>query len=270
MSTNTILLSAADGVATLTLNRPEHLNAITPEMLSEIGEALTTISAPDAGVRCLLISGAGRAFCSGADLAQGMIGGGDGGDDVDMGEQVASGLRDHYHPVFQQIAALKIPIVTAVNGPAAGAGMSLAIIADFVIAAKSAYFLQAFVNIGLVPDSGSTYMLPRLIGKARATRMMMMGEKIPAELAEDWGLIYKAVDDDDLMTEAGAVATRMAAGPTVAMSCIRRAIAESDQNDFAGQLELEAEAQTIAARTEDCVEGVGAFLQKRPAAFKGR
>jgi 2-(1,2-epoxy-1,2-dihydrophenyl)acetyl-CoA isomerase len=251
----------ADQVATITLNRPERLNACGPDMADEINNALT-IGLGDA--RAVVITGAGRAFCSGADLqARGerSIAGGD-------GAYVA--LTRHYNPLMIKLARLEMPIVTAVNGPAAGVGCSIGLAGDFVIAGKSGYFLQAFVNIGLVPDGGASWMLPRLIGKARATQMMMLGEKILGEQAAEWGMIYKCVEDDALLAEARALATRLAKGPTVAFAHMRKNILTALENSYAEALLAEAEGQRVAGGTADAAEGGIAFLQKRKAEFKGK
>ena len=269
MSPKSITLEITDGVALLTLNRPDRLNAFTPEMLAEIEAVLDEISLPGSGVRCLLITGAGRAFCSGADLASSAAFSASSGNGSTPGAKVGEMLREVYHPLFEKLRALEMPVVSAVNGVAAGAGMSLAIAADIVIAARSAYFLQAFINIGLLPDSGSTYMLPRLLGKARATAAMMLGEKLPAETAAEWGLIYQVTDDDALMDTAVTLAKRLANGPTLALAALRGAIAQSEGNDFSTQLEVEAVLQSRLADSADCVEGISAFLAKRPAEFKG-
>jgi len=256
-----LTLEITDGLATITFNRPDRLNALSKGLKNDILAAVRKVSGKHSGVRCLLITGEGRGFCAGADLAEGGAATG-----VDLG----ANLIDTYHPLLQELAALKVPIVSAVNGVAAGAGMSIAISADFVVAAKSAYFLQAFVNIGLVPDAGSTFILPRLIGTARARRMMMLGEKVPAETALDWGMIHSVVDDDALMAEASALAARLAKGPTVALAGIRQLIAASADNSYGEQLFAEAKAQRIAGQTHDCVEGVAAFIQKREANFTGQ
>lgn len=256
----TIDFSITDGLATITFNRPDRLNALSAKLKSEFLQALRSLNREDSEARALLITGAGRGFCAGADLAEG------GNEDRDMG----ASLTDTYHPFLTELANLKIPVVSAVNGVAAGAGMSIAISADIVIASKSAYFLQAFVNIGLVPDAGSTFLLPRLVGLNRARAMMMLGEKVPADTALDWGLVYDVVEDDQLMDKAKAIATKLAKGPTVALGSIRQLMAQSLTNDYQGQLAAEATAQRSAGRTEDCVEGVMAFIQKREAAFKGR
>jgi len=262
MTYQTIKLDIADAVATITLNRPERLNACPPAMAEEIRDALS--GTPDA--RCFLITGEGRAFCSGADLA----GGGGGDRAVAGGRGSYDALSKSYNPLMMEMARCPVPIVTAVNGPAAGVGCSIALAADFAIAAKSAYFLQAFVNIGLVPDGGASWMLPRLIGKARATEMMMLGEKVPAEKAESWGLIYKAVDDAALMDEARALAARLAGGPTLALGQMRQNLMRALQDDFASALHQEAVGQWRAGDSEDARTGIVAFLKKEKAAFQGR
>jgi 2-(1,2-epoxy-1,2-dihydrophenyl)acetyl-CoA isomerase len=266
MAYNTILLDIIDGVAVLKFNRPQTLNGLTSEVLTEMDAVLDVILAPDSGVRCLLLTGEGRGFSSGADLASGAVAGRSEGAKIDIGRI----LETHFNPLLERIMKMPIPFVTAVNGPAAGAGCSFAIAGDIVIAAKSAYFLQAFVNIGLVPDVGSTWLLPRLIGKARAQAMMMLGEKVPAETALQWGMVYKVVDDTDLMSAAMAVATKLAKGPTQAIGMIRREIRASYENTLTQQLRLEREDQLTAGQTTDFAEGVSAFLQKRSAVFTGK
>ncbi|WP_262691552.1 enoyl-CoA hydratase-related protein [Kordiimonas aestuarii] len=256
----TLVLDITDGLATIRLNRPERLNALSDALKSELLAAIRQIAKPGSGARALLITGEGRAFCSGADLAEGGISA-----DRDMG----ANLIATYHPILLELAALEMPVISAVNGVAAGAGMSIAISADIVIAARSAYFLQAFVNIGLVPDAGSTFLLPRLVGTARARAMMMLGERLPADKALDWGLVYDVVDDDKLMETAMALAQRLANGPTLALSGIRKLIADSHDNSYSEQLTLEAMEQRKAGRSADCIEGVMAFLEKRDARFKG-
>lgn len=263
MAWNTLIVEKKDGIATVTLNRPDRLNALNSELMTELGKALDEIEA-DAAMRCLLLTGAGRGFCSGADLASGDLNN-DGGM-PDLGRA----LHDKYHPVIRKLAAYRMPVVCAVNGPAAGAGMSLALCGDIVIAAKSATFLQAFANIGLVPDAGSTFFLPRLAGSARALGLTMLGEKLPAETAAEWGLIWKCVDDNALMEESGKVAAKFASGPTVGLAQIRKLIRQSATNGLDAQLEAEREAQVVAGRTRDFIEGVSAFLQKRPAKFSGK
>ena len=209
----------------------------------------------------LLIAGAGKAFCAGADLSEGLSAG-----RADAG----ASLIETYHPFLHEIAELKIPIVSAVNGAAAGAGMSIAISADIVIASESAYFLQAFVKIGLVPDAGSTFILPRLIGDARANAMMMLGDKVPAKTALEWGMIHKVVADDDLLETATALAQGLADGPTIALSGIRSLMRTTTHNSFGEQLQAEAMAQRKASQSADCGEGVTAFIEKRPTKFTGR
>jgi 2-(1,2-epoxy-1,2-dihydrophenyl)acetyl-CoA isomerase len=263
MTYETIKLDIADNVATITLNRPERLNAAPPQMADEISAAVDQLD----GARALLITGEGRAFCSGADLA---ARGEASGQSITGGQGAYRALTRSYNPTMVKIAKLDIPVITAVNGPAAGVGCSIALCSDFAIAGKSAYFLQAFVNIGLVPDGGASWMLTRLIGKARATQMMMLGEKIGAEQAADWGLIYKCVEDADLMTEARALAVRLASGPTVALGIMRQNIAAALEMDYASALTREAEGQRIAGSSADAMEGGISFLQKRKPVFAGK
>ena len=254
-----IRVEHADSVTTITLNRPERLNAMPPEMALELRDVL----ADPGAARCVLITGEGRAFCSGADLAARRD------RPVSGGRGAYDSLSTAYNPLMVQMAQCRVPIVAAVNGPAAGIGCSVALACDFVLAGGSAYFLQAFVNIGLVTDGGASWMLPRLVGKARATEMMMLGEKIGAEKAEDWGLIYKAVADDALMDEGRALATRLANGPTLALGQMRANIMHALQHDLPSALHQEAIGQHRAGDSKDAIEGGMAFLQKRAAQFKG-
>ena len=256
----TITLAIENQIATITLNRPERLNACPPQMADEIIHALSNLG----DARVLVLRGEGRAFCSGADLA------GRGERAVGGGEGAYLSLTQHYNPMIVKLLRLNMPIVTAVQGPAAGVGCSLALTGDFVIAGKSGYFLQAFVNIGLVPDGGSTWMLPHLIGKARATQMMMLGEKVMGEQAADWGLVYKCVEDEALAGEVAALAARLASGPTLAYATMRKTILTALEHGLADTLQAEAEGQRIAGNSADAVEGGMAFLQKRKAEFKGR
>ena len=229
-------------------------------MADELGQAFYDLG----DARAVLITGEGKGFCSGADLAargSGSALGGKGGSH--------EALINHYNPAISQLIRAEVPVICAVNGPAAGVGCSLALAADFTLAARSAYFLQAFVNIGLVPDGGSTWLLARAIGRARATRMMMLGEKISASQAEEWGLIYKCVEDADLMSEARALAEKLANGPTVAYATMKRNIATAMDQNLQMVLLAEAEGQRIAGATKDAMEGGMAFLQKRKAEFKG-
>lgn len=263
MSFETITFAITEQVATLTLNRPDRLNAFTSKMHEELRAALEQLRAPGAA-RCLVVTGAGRGFCAGADLSDRQPSSDGGAPDLGVS------LEKNYNPFILSLRALEMPLVAAVNGPCAGAGMSLALACDIVIAAKSASFLQAFCNIGLVPDAGSTYFLPRLAGRARAAGMALLGEKISAETALEWGLIWKVVDDAELMAEAGTVAKKLANGPTKGLALIRQALDKSWSNDLATQLDVERDAQRLAGRTQDFAEGVTAFLQKRPARFQGR
>jgi 2-(1,2-epoxy-1,2-dihydrophenyl)acetyl-CoA isomerase len=260
MTYETITFAIADSIATITLNRPERLNAMPPQMADEIADVLDNLD----GARALLITGEGRAFCSGADLQAR-------GGAAALGASGPYGaLTRAYNPTMLKLSKLNVPIITAVNGPAAGIGCSLALCSDFAIAGKSAYFLQAFVNIGLVPDGGASWMLPRLIGKARATQMMLLGEKISGDQAADWGLIYKCVEDADLMVEARALATKLAGGPSLAIGIMRQNIATALEMDYASALLREAEGQRIAGASEDAVEGGLSFLQKRKPVFTGK
>ncbi|MFN0184715.1 MAG: enoyl-CoA hydratase-related protein [Aquabacterium sp.] len=261
---DTIRLAATGAVATITLNRPQRLNAAPPAMFDEIMAALQQL--PGLGARALVITGEGRAFCSGADLA----GRADAPATTSRGAGAYKALTQHYNPAMMALSRLDVPVVTAVNGVAAGIGCALALASDFTIAARSAYFLEAFVNIGLVPDGGTTWMLTRLVGKARATEMMMLGERIPAERAESWGLIHKAVDDADLMPQAMALAERLAAGPTRALGLMRQGIARALEQSYAEALAMEATHQMIAGDSADAREGGAAFLERRKAAFKGQ
>jgi 2-(1,2-epoxy-1,2-dihydrophenyl)acetyl-CoA isomerase len=257
----TILTEKKGDVLVLTLNRPERLNAASIQLAEDLTIALYDLQ----GARAVLLTGAGRAFCSGADL---QARGGDSA--VTGGDTSHRALMNFYNPLMSQIMNLPVPVVTAVNGPAAGVGCSMGLSGDFVFAGKSAYFLQAFVNIGLVPDGGSTWLLTKSVGKARATQMMMLGERIGAEQAESWGLIYKAVDDAALMDEALAMATRLAAGPTVALSTMRRNIQLALDGTFDQVLRAEAEGQRIAGGSQDSREGGLSFLEKRKPVFKGQ
>ncbi len=261
MTYETIRLDIADKIATITLNRPDRLNAMPPQMADDISAALDQLD----GARVVLITGEGRAFCSGADLAARGAGA-----SISGGQGAYAALTKSYNPLMLKLAKLDVPIITAVNGPAAGVGCSLALASDFAIAGKSAYFLQAFVNIGLVPDGGASWMLARLVGKARASEMMLLGEKISAEKAVDWGLIYKVVEDAELMEEAKVLATRLAHGPTVALGIMRQNLAAALDSDYASALVREAEGQRIAGDSTDAREGGVAFLQKRKAEFKGQ
>jgi 2-(1,2-epoxy-1,2-dihydrophenyl)acetyl-CoA isomerase len=255
-----ILTERRGDVLVVTLNRPERLNAAPPAMFEEITAALGTLD----GARAVLVGGAGRAFCSGADVAGGAL------NAEDPGAATYAALTGSYNPALLAVAGCAVPVVSAVRGPAAGIGCSLALAADFCVASSSAYFLQAFVNIGLVPDGGASWMLPRLIGRARAAEMMMLGERVPAGRAHDWGMVHAVVADDVLDGHAFALAERLAAGPTVALGLIRRQLGRALELDYAGAMQAEAENQRTARGTADAREGGTAFLQKRPPAFTGR
>jgi 2-(1,2-epoxy-1,2-dihydrophenyl)acetyl-CoA isomerase len=257
-----VRVDRADGVARLTLNRPDVLNALTPELLQALAAALDT-AVESEGVRAILLTGAGRAFCAGQDLRHPSV-----ADPAKLGG-VAALLRATYHPVIERLVNGPLPVVCAVNGVAAGAGANLALACDVVVAAQSAIFVEAFVNIGLVPDAGGTYFLPRLVGRARALGLAMLGEPLTAERAVDWGLIWRAVPDDALLDEAAALAGKLAQGPTLALGLMKRAIAGTPQATLAEQLELEATLQTEAAATADAAEGIAAFVDKRPPRFTG-
>ncbi len=259
MTYSTILFTTVDAVATITLNRPDKLNAFTDAMHGELRDALDRVA--NDGARVLVLTGAGRGFCAGQDLGQRR-----GGELPDLGET----LDKLYNPLIRRLRALEMPVIAAVNGIAAGAGMSLALAADIVIAARSASFMQAFARIGLVPDAGSTWFVPRLIGPARARGLALLAEKISAEQAEAWGLIWRTVDDAALMAEIGALATRLAAAPTLALARIKRALDLAEENTLDGQLEQERIYQSELGRSADYREGVAAFLDKRPPVFKGR
>lgn len=249
-------------VATLTMNDPKVMNAVSAPMLGGLMQALDHVEDKANGIRCLLLTGEGRAFCTGANL---QARGDNNGGTTDAG----SALETMYHPFLRRLRNLSMPLVTAVNGPAAGVGMSFALMGDLVLVAKSAYFLQAFRRIGLVPDGGSTWILPRLVGKARAMELSLLGEKLPAETALAWGLINRVYEDDQLMAEARKLALDLANGPTVSLGLIRKLYWESTDNTYEEQLNLERQSQRTAGNSADFREGVIAFLKKRPAEFKG-
>ncbi|MDP1627882.1 enoyl-CoA hydratase-related protein [Parvibaculum sp.] len=260
----TLTLETKDGIALLTLNRPEVLNSINMAFIADMREAVAKV-AQDSASRVLLITGAGRGFCAGADLAaQGQRENG-----MSIGEGVAHGMTTGFNPMMRELYALPKPIVSAVNGVAAGGGVGLALAADIAIAAKSASFVQVFgPRLGLIPDLGCTWHLPRLVGRARALGLAMTGEKLPAETAAEWGLIWKCVADDALMDEAMAVATKLAKGPTTAFAQIRKAIDAAGNNGFSEQLDYERDVQGVLGDHPNFAEGVKAFLTKREPEFK--
>ncbi|HYF57948.1 MAG TPA: 2-(1,2-epoxy-1,2-dihydrophenyl)acetyl-CoA isomerase PaaG [Burkholderiaceae bacterium] len=258
----TIALDVADGVARLTLNRPDKLNSFTRAMHAELRDALSRIE-DDAAIRAVVLSGAGRGFCAGQDLADLSF---DPASRTDLGALI----HDNFNPLVRRIQALPKPVVAKVRGIAAGAGANLALACDLVIAGRSASFLQAFVNIGLLPDSGGTWLLPRTVGSARALGLAMLGEKLPAEQAERWGMIWKCVDDDALDAEVDALAARLARMPTRAIGAIKRAVRHAATADLDAQLDLERDLQSDLGASHDYDEGVNAFLQKRAPRFEGR
>jgi 2-(1,2-epoxy-1,2-dihydrophenyl)acetyl-CoA isomerase len=262
MTYTQITLAKADGLATLTLSQPEKLNAVSRKMIAEIKSAWEDIAA-DASVRAVLLTGAGRGFCAGADLAD---------PDRDSGPIADSGaaLEKFFNPVIRTMRTLPKPIVAAVNGVAAGVGMSFALAADIAVAGKSASFLQAFARIGLLPDGGSTWFLPRLVGDARARALTMLAPQITAGQAREWGLIWDVVEDAELMKTATETARRLADGPTLSLARIKEALNRAGGNDLSAQLDLERDFQRELGKSEDFREGVQAFLAKRKANFKGK
>ncbi|ALG74071.1 enoyl-CoA hydratase [Azospirillum thiophilum] len=262
-SDKTILLTIADGVATVTLNRPDRLNSFTAAMHEELREAIAELR-DDKAVRCLLLTGAGRGFCAGQDLSDRAVAPGAQGPDL------GASIETNYNPLVRSLRSLPMPVVCAVNGVAAGAGANIALACDIVLAARSASFIQAFCKIGLIPDSGGTWTLPRLVGHARAIGLAMLGDKVSAEQAEAWGMIWKSVDDDKLMEEAGALARHLASQPTHGLALIKQALNASSANDLDTQLDLERDLQREAGRSRDYREGVAAFVEKRVPKFEGR
>ncbi len=263
MTFTTIEFVIEDALARLTLNRPDKLNSFNAQMHEEVREAMKTVQRDD-GIRCLLISGNGRGFCAGQDLSDRNVAPDD--DTPDLGES----LEQKYNPLIRSLARLEKPVICAVNGVAAGAGANIALACDIVIAAESAKFIQSFCNIGLVPDSGGTWTLPRLVGRARALGMALLGERISARQAEEWGLIWKCVADEELASTAEQMAHHLATQPTRGLGLIKRAMLASSDNSLDDQLDLERDLQRLAGRCDDYREGVSAFMNKREPEFKGR
>ena len=261
-SSRTVTLERRGGELRIVLDRPETMNAWDQQLGEELREAVETAAADDE-VRAVVITGAGRGFSSGADLRAGFEPGPDGH------PEIGRALRERYHPILTTIRRMDKPVLAAVNGPAVGIGLSLALACDLVVAKRSAYFLLAFVNIGLVPDGGSSMFVPVRIGFARAAEMAMLGERLPAERALEWGLITRVVADEDFDAEVDALAAKLAGGPTRAYAGIKRQLNASVYAHLDAQLDLEADLQGALAGSADFVEGVGAFLEKRPAAFRG-
>lgn len=263
MSDTTVLISREGGVMRLTLNRPDKLNAFTLGMHTELRAGLDA-AASDPDCRVVVLTGAGRAFSAGQDLAE--VGG-----PLDAATRdTGSRLEKAYNPLIRQIASLEKPVICAVNGIAAGAAANIALACDLVYAARSASFLQAFARIGLIPDAGGTWALPRLVGAARARGLAMLAEPLSAEKAEAWGLIWKCVDDDKLQAEVAGVASRLAVAPTYALGLAKHALALSSTNTLDQQLDLERDLQRLAGASPDAKEGVAAFLQKRQPKYTGR
>ncbi|HEY1629699.1 MAG TPA: 2-(1,2-epoxy-1,2-dihydrophenyl)acetyl-CoA isomerase PaaG [Rhizomicrobium sp.] len=262
MSFETILFEVANGAARLTLNRPDRLNSFTVQMHEEVADALGEVETNDE-IRALVLTGAGRGFCAGQDLSDRAVA--PGVDGVDLGES----LENRYNPLVRRLTQLPKPVICAVNGVAAGAGANIAFAADIVLAARSAKFIQSFANIGLVPDSGGTWILPRLAGQARALGLALTGEALSAEKAEEWGLIWRVVDDAQLQEETATLAVKLASGPTKGLAAIKETIRGSWANDLSAQLDIERDFQRALGRTADYKEGVAAFGAKRPPKFTG-
>jgi 2-(1,2-epoxy-1,2-dihydrophenyl)acetyl-CoA isomerase len=262
MTFDTVLFSIEQGVALLSLNRPDQLNSFNTQMHGEVREALQQIR-QRSDVRVLLLTAEGRGFCAGQDLSDRQVA--PGAAMPDLGESI----EKFYNPLVRALRDLPMPVICAVNGVAAGAGANLPLACDLVIAARSATFIQAFCKLGLVPDSGGTWTLPRLVGMARAKQLALLGDRLSAEQAEHWGLIYQCVNDEALRETALQLARHLATQPTRGLALIKRALNASFDNSFDEQLTLERDLQRLAGRTEDYREGAAAFMEKRTPTFKG-
>jgi 2-(1,2-epoxy-1,2-dihydrophenyl)acetyl-CoA isomerase len=262
MAYDTILFSVDGGVARLTLNRPDKLNSFNTQMHGEVRDALARL--PASGARVLVLTGAGRGFCAGQDLGDRAVAPGSRG--VDLAESI----EKHYKPLVLALHTLPMPVIAAVNGVAAGAGANIALACDVVIAARSASFVQAFAKLGLVPDSGGTWTLPRLVGMSRALGLTLLGNKLPAETAAAWGMIWQCVEDAELNATVEALAQQFAAAPTRGLAATKAAIRGSGQHSLAEQLDIERDMQGELGRSADYAEGVAAFTAKRSPNFTGR
>ena len=263
MNYENILFEIKDGIAQLTLNRPDKLNSFTQAMHEEVRHALRKLG-DDKSVRVLVLTGAGRGFCAGQDLSDRSVE--PGARPVDLGDSV----EKNYAPLVLALRALPMPVICAVNGVAAGAGANIALACDIVLAAKSASFVEVFCKLGLIPDTGGTYFLPRLVGNARAMGLAMLGDKLSAEKAEAWGLIWKAVPDEELVQETQAMARHFASAPTKGLAFTKQALYASPNNTLQQQLTLECGMMSELGRSEDYREGVAAFMEKRAPQFKGK
>jgi 2-(1,2-epoxy-1,2-dihydrophenyl)acetyl-CoA isomerase len=262
MNYENVLFESREGIARLTLNRPERLNSFNVAMHEEVRHALASVEA-DRAVRVLVLTGAGRGFCAGQDLADRSVA--PGAEPPDLGESI----EKYYAPLVLTLRRLPIPVVCAVNGVAAGAGANIPLACDITIASRSASFVQAFCKLGLIPDTGGTYFLPRLLGSARAAALAMLGDRISAQQAADWGLIWKCVEDGELIAETDALARHLAKAPTLGLARTKQALQASGLNTLQGQLDVERDFMRELGRSADYREGVAAFMERRPPCFTG-